>query len=75
MRVLKQTLAATMLTVTQAMAAGGGEGGEVSFLMIMFMGFGAVILVFQIIPAAVLFAGMIKGLMAPATKKTPEVKH
>jgi hypothetical protein len=37
--------------------------------MILFLGFGALILVFQLFPAVVLFVGMVKGLMAPAVKK------
>jgi hypothetical protein len=51
------------------MAAGGGSGEPVSILMILFLGFGALILVFQLFPAVVLFVGMLKGLMAPAVKK------
>ena len=70
MRVLKSTIAAMLLTATEALAYGGGTDGEgLSFLMILFMGFGALILVFQLFPAVVLFIGMIKGIMAPAVKK------
>ena len=69
MRVLISTIAALLVTVSQVMASGGGNGEPLSILMILFMGFGALVLVFQIFPAVVLFVGMIKGLMAPATKK------
>jgi len=70
MRVLKSTIAAMLLTATEALAYGGGTDGEgLSFLMILFMGFGAVIIVFQIFPALILFCGMVKGIMAPAVKK------
>jgi hypothetical protein len=70
MRVLKSTITAMLLTATEALAYGGGTDGEgLSFLMILFMGFGAVIIVFQIFPALILFCGMVKGIMAPAVKK------
>lgn len=69
MRVLISTIAAVLVTVSQVMASGGGNAEPVSILMILFMGFGALILVFQLFPAVVLFIGMIKGIMAPAVKK------
>jgi len=69
MRVLISTIAALLVTVSQVMASGGGSTEPVSILMILFMGFGALILVFQLFPAIVLFVGMIKGIMAPAVKK------
>jgi hypothetical protein len=68
MRVLISTIAALLVTVSQVMASGGGNTEPVSILMILFMGFGALILVFQLFPAVVLFIGMIKGIMAPAVK-------
>jgi hypothetical protein len=70
MRVLKSTIIAMLITATEALAYGGGESGEgLSFMMILFMGFGAVIIVCQIFPALILFCGMVKGIMAPAVKK------
>ena len=69
MRVLISTIAAMLVTVSQVMASGGGNGEPVSILMILFIGFGALILVFQLFPAVVLFVGMLKGIMAPAVKK------
>jgi hypothetical protein len=55
------------------LAAGGSNAEPLSYLAILFMGFGALILVFQIFPAAVLFVGMIKGILAPAVKKEKAV--
>jgi len=69
MRVLISTIAALLVTVSQVMASGGSNGEPVSTMMILFMGFGALILVFQIFPAIVLFIGMVKGILAPAVKK------
>ncbi len=69
MRVLISTIAALLVTVTQVFASGGSTAEPLSFLMIIFMGFGALILVFQLFPAAVLLVGIIKGILAPAVKK------
>jgi hypothetical protein len=69
MRVLISTIAALLVTVSQVMASGGSNAEPLSLLAILFMGFGALILVFQVFPAVVLFIGMVKGLMAPAVKK------
>jgi hypothetical protein len=73
MRVLISSIAALLVTVTQVLAAGGSNAEPLSYLAILFMGFGALILVFQIFPAAVLFIGMVKGILAPAVKKEKAV--
>ena len=69
MRILISTIAALLVTGTQVLAAGGNDGEPLSIMMILFMGFGALILVFQLFPAVVLFIGMIKGLLAPSAAK------
>ncbi len=38
----------------------GAEGG--SFLLTLFIGFFALIIVFQLVPAVILFVGLLKGL-------------
>ena len=48
--------------VSNAMAAPGGKEGGSGVLIILFLAFGALILVFQLIPGALLFASMVKGL-------------
>jgi len=73
MRVPIATVMSLTLAATQALASGGGgEKVELSFLTILFMGFGAMIIVFQLIPAIILFGGMIKGLISSAGKATKE---
>jgi hypothetical protein len=72
MKVIISMIASLLITVTQALASGSGDGDSVSLLMIFFMGFGALILVFQAVPAVVLFGGMLKGLFLPAVKKPAE---
>lgn len=69
MRVLISTIALLLVTISQVWASEGGDPEPLSFLAILFMGFGALILVFQIFPAVVLFVGIIKGVLAPAVKK------
>ena len=73
MKVLKSTIISLLITVTEVMAYGGGADGEgPSLLMICLMGFGALIIVFQIFPAIILFLGMVKGLVSSAGKNTHE---
>ena len=73
MKVLKSLIITLLITATQALAFGGGADAEgPSLLMILFMGFFAVIIVFQIFPAAVLFAGMVKGLLSSRAKEEKE---
>jgi hypothetical protein len=73
MKVLKSTIASLLLTATQVMAYGEAANGEgPSLLMICFMGFGALVIVFQIFPAAILFWGMAKGLITSAGKSGHE---
>jgi len=69
MRVLTSALAGMMATATQVMAASGADAEPLSFMTILFVGFVAVILVFQIFPTVILFIGMVKGVLAPAVKK------
>ena len=73
MKTLSATIVAMLITVTQAMASGNADSGEgLGFLAILFIGFGVLIIVFQTIPAVLLFAGMAKGLLSPADKKADE---
>ena len=69
MKVLYATILYLVITATEALAAGGGGRGEgLSLLTIFFMGFGALIIVFQLVPALVLIVGMLKALFSPAAK-------
>lgn len=73
MKVLSATFASLLLTVSQALASGGSAVEGVGLLGIFFMGFGALIVVFQLVPAIVLLGGMFKELFASAEKKPVEV--
>ncbi len=54
--------AALVGIASQALAASGGKTEGSSLLVILFLTFGALIVVFQLIPGVLLFVSMIKGL-------------
>jgi len=70
MKALYTVLLTMAMTATNALATSGGETVELNFMTVLFMGFGALIIVFQLIPGVILFAGMIKGALSPADKKS-----
>lgn len=70
MGTLMRTVILTLASVAQAFAANGSEVRGISFLLILFLGFAALIIVFQFIPGLVLFITMLKGLFTRASKKT-----
>ena len=55
--------------IAPALAANGGIAKGNSFLLVLFLGFFALIAVFQFIPGLVLFFSMLKGLFTAAPKK------
>jgi len=69
MGTLIKTLIVTLAWVAPALASGGNEGKGSSFLLVLFLGFAALIIVFQFIPGLVLFFTMLKGLFTAAPKK------
>jgi hypothetical protein len=68
----KERLTAACATIaligiaSNALAAPGGREEGSGALIILFLAFGALVLVFQLIPGAVLFVSMIKGLFGKA---------
>ena len=74
MKVLYATILYLVITVTEALAAGGGGSVKtLSLLTIFFLGFGALIIVFQLVPALILFGAMLKALCTSAVKKKSKV--
>ena len=63
---LRNGLIALLTFSTSAFAAVGTSSGEGSFLLSLFIGFFALIIVFQVVPACLLFVGMVKGLLGHA---------
>ena len=71
--------AATTIFQSPALAASGAEYEGAGLLMIMFLGFGAMIIAFQLVLVATLLFGMVKALVAgpaaPGTLATEQSKH
>lgn len=67
-RTLINTILVALGCVVPAYAAGGHSTGT-SILLIMFLGFFALIVVFQFIPGLVLFYNMLKGVFMKANKE------
>jgi len=71
-----RTLIVTLALVAPALAANDANTAKVSsILLILFLGFGALIVVFQFIPGMVLFFSMLKGLFIAEPKKAPAEKR
>lgn len=67
--VMKNALRAilvTLSTVSTAFAAGGANSESFGILTWMFLGFGALIIVFQLVPVFILFVSMLKGVIMAA---------
>lgn len=76
MKTLAMTLMSLMAATVPAVAAVEESGGEGLGLMAMcFIGFGVLVVMFQFVPAVMLLAGIIKGIMTPAGKKADEAPH
>ncbi|HXV22359.1 MAG TPA: hypothetical protein VD811_15355 [Desulfuromonadales bacterium] len=65
----KLMLAALVLGSSTVAHAAGGAGSELGFGTFLFLGFLALILVFQMVPGLILFFSMLKGLFAPLSGK------
>jgi hypothetical protein len=66
MEIIMQILAAILVEATPAMASSDTETAEGSLLVLFFLGFGALIVVLQLIPSLLLFGSMLKGLFGGA---------
>jgi hypothetical protein len=72
MGTLMRTVILILASVTTALAANGSVVKGSSILLILFLGFAALIIVFQFIPGLVLFATLLKSLFTGAPKKATE---
>ncbi len=64
---------ATLVTILHAnsvFAASGAEGGGIGLIGWVFIGFGALIIAFQFVPAVMMFGSMMAAIFGKA--KTPE---
>ena len=68
-KTLRNALIALFTFSTSAFAAVSAGSGEGSFLLSLFIGFFSLIIVFQVVPAFLLFVGMVKGLLGHANEQ------
>ena len=66
MKIMMKSLAAIMVGATPALASSDPETTGGSLLVFLFLGFGALIVVLQLIPSVLLFGSMLKGLFGGA---------
>ena len=66
---LRNTLIALTTFSTTAFAAGSAGAGEGSLLLSLFIGFFALIVVFQLVPATIMLIGMLRGLFGRDRKR------
>ena len=69
---LRFTVTAATVMPGVAWAADGAEAGGISWLAILFIAFFAGIVLFQLIPAVVLFGSMVVALLPKPLRKAAE---
>ncbi len=67
-RMMKLMVAGSLFSSSVAFAAGGGET-EGGFLIYLFLGFGALIVAFQLVPGLILFATMMKEFFSRPSRR------
>lgn len=70
MKNLLKSLLLTLVWVPPALAAAETDPQGSGFLLALFLGFGALIILFQFIPSLLLFGSMLKGLFTSTPKET-----
>ena len=70
-KTLRNTLIALIAFSSSAIAAGTAVGGadEGSLLLALFIGFFSLIIVFQLVPAALMLFGMLRGIFGRDRKE------
>ena len=64
------TIGALLVAVTPALASGTPEPAGTGLLVSLFIAFGLLIVLCQLVPGAVLFCSLIKALVSAPTKKS-----
>jgi hypothetical protein len=70
MNVKAAILTMVMFSAVPAYAAGDAGPAGTSLLVLLFLGFGALIIACQLLPSVMLFCAMIKGLFRSAAQGT-----
>lgn len=72
---VRNTLFMLLSTATTALAASGAREEENGFLLMLFLGFGALVIAFQFVPGVMMFFSMVKGLFTGSKKPAIAGKH
>ena len=72
---LRNTLVALIASAPAAFAAENAGAGEGSLLLALFVGFFALIVVFQLVPATLMLIGMLRGIFGRDQKKVETTIH
>ncbi|BEH09123.1 MULTISPECIES: hypothetical protein [Geobacter] len=68
MKTTSKALMVTLATAGTVWAASGAESEASGLLVTLFLAFGALIIVFQLLPGLMLFGAMVKGLFIRPAK-------
>lgn len=69
-RTLTNTAGMLFMITGSAFAGTGAQGDDNGWLWMVFLGFGALILLFQFVPSLILFGSMLKALFSSTTKES-----
>jgi hypothetical protein len=75
MKTMFTTILALFGWVLPALAATGNVEKSSSILLILFLGFFALIIVFQFVPGLILFFSMLKGIFTTASKRAATTRN
>jgi len=67
--ILSNSTGILLLIAGSAFADTGAGTAENGWLWMLFLGFGALIVAFQLVPSMILFGAMLRGLFSPAAKE------
>jgi hypothetical protein len=68
--IIKKTVALSICSASTAFAASGAENDGSGLFFWLFVGFAAMIIVFQFLPGVMMFFGMAKGLFSSEAKRS-----
>ena len=70
MKAIAATILSLVVTGTQALAAGGADAEGMGLLATFFIAFAVLVILFQFLPGATLFVGILKGLFSSEVRKS-----
>jgi hypothetical protein len=71
MKTLSTIVLSLLVTASIALASGSTEVEGLGLMAALFIAFGVLIVLNQLIPGLILFGAMLKGIFSPTDKKVP----